>query len=444
MNCRPGSVSLKVSSRQLLARESADDRSIIATFTAPGGRRRYAQRLANGDERALGLELADGADVSCVGCAMLGGHVFEHHVALVVREVEVDVGQVGAGDIDEALEVQLGRNRVNFRDPSQVADQGASRRSARRPDQHVLLGVATHVGHDQEVALEVFRADQLQLVVQPVFVFLRPAFRHASESDPCATELLQIAFRADHRRLGQLQACAGLGDVRSVIACVQVRQDVLRGRLQTGLGHQFEQPTIVGVDVRVVAGLNDAQAVLLGQRTLCGVQNPRSWIHVHGRTNFGKELAVHHLASKLEDVAAHPGNIVLVQARHPPGAQLNGLLVRLAEQAVKLTEPIGVLGQEPHPQRGVVVAHSTLCPEQRLDARLGAFLVPRDVAPSAVDVDDPRCGAAQFLQPGDERLDRREGLSEGIFRAAPQLDHVRMPSRQWLRELRACGPGAAR
>ena len=70
-----------------------------------GCRWRDVQRLACLDESGLGLELADGADVGDVVLAVLLGHVVEDHLALVVGEVQVDVGQVRAAHVNESLEV---------------------------------------------------------------------------------------------------------------------------------------------------------------------------------------------------------------------------------------------------------------------------------------------------------------------------------------------------
>ena len=159
-----------------------------------------AHALAHLRHHAPRLEGADVADAGDVRLPISIRQIAEHLLALGVAEIDVDVGQVLARQIDEPLEQQAVLKRIDFGDAQQVADQRPSRRAAARANEHVLLGPLHKVRHDEEVALELLLFDDVEFAHHARFVLLGPV-RDVTKAhtlflaarDQCA----QVAFEVD-------------------------------------------------------------------------------------------------------------------------------------------------------------------------------------------------------------------------------------------------------
>ena len=111
----------------------------------------------------------EGDDLRDAVAAVLLGDVVDHPVAAGDGEVDVHVGQVLAGRVEEALEQEPVAHRVDVGDLQAVGGEAAGRRAAARADRDpVPLREADEVGDDQEVVREAHLADRLQLELEPL------------------------------------------------------------------------------------------------------------------------------------------------------------------------------------------------------------------------------------------------------------------------------------
>jgi len=92
--------------------------------------------------------------------------VLDHLLAPLVRDVEVDVGRLGALSRQEALEQQVHPHRVDRGDPQRVADRGVGGRAAPLAEDPALVAEADDLPHRQEVAAVVELVDHRQLAVE--------------------------------------------------------------------------------------------------------------------------------------------------------------------------------------------------------------------------------------------------------------------------------------
>src|SRR6266540_294397 len=114
------------------------------------------------------LDLVHGDDLADVVLAVLAGDVRDHLVAPVHAEVDVEVRHADAFGVEEPLEQQLVRDRIDVGDPRRVGDQRARARAAAGPDRNVvLLGVTDEVPDDEEVARKPHLLDDAQLEREP-------------------------------------------------------------------------------------------------------------------------------------------------------------------------------------------------------------------------------------------------------------------------------------
>jgi hypothetical protein len=248
-----------------------------------------------------GLQLAEGDDGGDPVVAVLVAHVADHAVALVLAEVDVEVGHRHALGIEEALEQQAPAQRIEIGDLERPRDQRARSRTAARPDRHaVVLRPLDEVGDDQEVAGEAHLLDHVELVGEALLV-LRELDVGSQPAD--VAQLLQaraghlaqgLAFRSARQlgvawqdRLARLgHVGAALGDCQGVVAGFrQVGEHFahLLRRLEIVLGRK---PAAVRVlDVRAlldaeqhvvrrvhrrfgivhVVGADDRQALVIGK-----------------------------------------------------------------------------------------------------------------------------------------------------------------------------------
>ncbi len=85
------------------------------------------------------LHRPEGDDLRDVLAAVLPGDVLDDLAAAALAEVDVDVGQRDALGVEEALEDQVVRDRIDVGDPQAVGDEAAGRRAAAGPDRDALL-----------------------------------------------------------------------------------------------------------------------------------------------------------------------------------------------------------------------------------------------------------------------------------------------------------------
>ena len=94
-------------------------------------------------------------------------HVIKHPVAAAAAKIEVDVGQVGAGGVQKALEQQAVGDRIDVGDAGAVGDQRVGHAAA-GVDRHAgPAGKTGDVGHDQEQRRIAAPGDGGQLDLQP-------------------------------------------------------------------------------------------------------------------------------------------------------------------------------------------------------------------------------------------------------------------------------------
>ena len=123
---------------------------------------------------ALGLEHLEGGNLPDGVGAILVAHILDDALALEHAEVDVEVGHRHALGIQEALEEEVIRNRVDVRDAQRIGHQRARAGPAARTDRDaVLLPPVDEVLDDQEVPGKFHPADDLDLGLQALAVFVR-------------------------------------------------------------------------------------------------------------------------------------------------------------------------------------------------------------------------------------------------------------------------------
>ena len=141
---------------------------------------REAERLADIPDRAAGTVGGEARDERCVLAAVALGDADDQLLADVAREVEVDVGHRDQLAVEEAPEREVLRNRIDVREPGQVADDRADRgaaspsrrqEAARRPRPADPAGdlprELEHLPVEEEEAGEAELVDQSELALQP-------------------------------------------------------------------------------------------------------------------------------------------------------------------------------------------------------------------------------------------------------------------------------------
>ncbi len=142
-----------------------------------------------------------GADARHVRGAVAADDVLDDLVAHLPVEVEVDVRQVGAPRVQEALHLQPEAQRIDLGDAQQVAHQRVARAAAQRHRVPAAADLARDVAHGQEVAGQPVRLDDRQLLVQP------PPRRQVVAQPPVAQAALAVRPQIPHQveRPGQLR-----------------------------------------------------------------------------------------------------------------------------------------------------------------------------------------------------------------------------------------------
>ena len=309
---------LVVGLAQLLARLHALLEADLHAFRdelrdAVDGAEGQAQHAAGVAHRGLRGELAERDDLRHALAPVLLGHVVDHALAAVHREVDVDVGHRLAARVQEALEQQVVADRVDVGDAQRVGHERAGGRAAARADADAVgLGEADEVPDDQEVVGEAHLADRLELELEPVAAARvsvavalgqpgsQSARRYPNASSPgtskCGSRMRSSSIltlqrsaissvgRSSSRPYGAIAPAHLVGGLEEELL---VREpEALRVReLVAGLDaeQRLVRVGVLGAQVVHVAGADDRQAGLVGQRQQARVDlwcasMPASWI----------------------------------------------------------------------------------------------------------------------------------------------------------------------
>ncbi|MNK26768.1 hypothetical protein D3C87_451090 [compost metagenome] len=121
----------------------------------------------------LGAERAEGGDLAHGGAAVLFLDVVDDPFAVVLAEVDIEVGHGDPLGIQEALEQQVIADRVQVGNAQRIGHERTGARPAPRPHRHaVVLAPVDEVLHDQEVAREAHLDDGLAFPAQAFVVLL--------------------------------------------------------------------------------------------------------------------------------------------------------------------------------------------------------------------------------------------------------------------------------
>ena len=207
-------------------------------------------------EGLFGLDRAVGDDLRDPLAAVLLGDIADHLTAPALVEVDVEVGHRHALGVEEALEDQAVRDRVEVGDLHRVGAHRARTRAAARADADALgLGPRDEVGDDEEVAGVALVEDDLGLVVGLLARVVGDAGREALVQagldlldEPAALVLPRRAREARHEAplsLGEAHLAA-LGDRQRVVARL--------GQLTPQVAHLFGglEVEVLGVELEPV------------------------------------------------------------------------------------------------------------------------------------------------------------------------------------------------
>ncbi len=92
--------------------------------------------------------------------------VLDHLFALLVLEIDVDVGRLVALGRDETLEQEIEFGGIDLGDPEAIADRRIGRRAAPLAQDAARLGVAHDVVHGEEIGRVFQVADQREFVIE--------------------------------------------------------------------------------------------------------------------------------------------------------------------------------------------------------------------------------------------------------------------------------------
>ena len=152
-----------------------DDRDQLGDAVAH--RVRQAEHATDVTDHRLRRHGAESGDLADRVLAIVLTHILDDTPAVVLAEVDVEVGHRHPLRVQEALEQQRIRQRVEVGDAQRVGDQRAGAGAPAGPYRHaVVLGPVDEVGNDQEVAGEAHLDDGVALELQALVVF-RPALR---------------------------------------------------------------------------------------------------------------------------------------------------------------------------------------------------------------------------------------------------------------------------
>jgi len=207
---------------------------------AVGLAERELQDPADVLDRRLPLERPERDDAGDAILAVLLAHVADHLVAALVAEVDVDVGHRAPTGIQEALEEQVVRQRVEVGDAERVGDEAPRRRAASRADRDPPpFRPVDEVGDDQEVAREAHLLDDRELGFEALPVrrgrgaFERRALRAGARGEALLQAVACIAVESLLERLARLDAVHRELEARLQLELTAARHlDRVRDRLR--------------------------------------------------------------------------------------------------------------------------------------------------------------------------------------------------------------------
>ena len=124
---------------------------------------------------------AEGGDLRHRCRSVLLLDVVDHAIAVVLAEIDVEVGHRHPLGVQEALEQQPVAQWIEVGDAERIRDQRAGARAPTRPHRDaVALGPVDEVGNDQEVAGKAHLRDRLQFEIQARRVLRSPLRTDAS------------------------------------------------------------------------------------------------------------------------------------------------------------------------------------------------------------------------------------------------------------------------
>ena len=132
----------------------------------------HAGYIGNG---VLGGHTAIGDDMGAVFLAILVHHPPEHLAAPIVVKIGVNIGQIHAVRVQEALEQQVVFQRVYPRDAQAVGHHGACRGAApgAHPHAKLVTGGGDEVLHDEEIARETHRLHHVEFKIDMLLDVVR-------------------------------------------------------------------------------------------------------------------------------------------------------------------------------------------------------------------------------------------------------------------------------
>ena len=103
--------------------------------------------------------------------------VLQYLLAILMREIDVDIGDLVAFFAEETLEEQIAGNRIDRRDAERVAHRRVRGRTAALSEHAQFARFARDIPHHEEVTREIHPRDDAQLVLELPFDFRgeRPA-----------------------------------------------------------------------------------------------------------------------------------------------------------------------------------------------------------------------------------------------------------------------------
>src|SRR6266571_1676613 len=187
---------------------------------------RDAEHFRHFGEGAPGLERRKAAHDGAVPRAVFLEDQINHVILAVVREVDVDVGELierHALLVEEPPEVKVEADRANVTDAKAVADQAVGGGAARDPVTTTALTLLENVPHDQEIFLVTNVANDRQLLfnlLQHLIGAIAIAFAQTPHYEPVKKRLWCRLVWWDERRELRLAEWKIKGAAFRNLACV--------------------------------------------------------------------------------------------------------------------------------------------------------------------------------------------------------------------------------
>ena len=146
----------------------------------------HFQHAADIAQHTASLQRTERDDLRDLLAAVLSLHITNDVVAMILAEVDVEIGHRHALGIEEAFEQKSEAQRVEIRDQERIGDQRARPGAAPRPHRNAfILRPLDEVGDDQEIARIAHALDNAELESEALaVVFLGAARRYPVRGDP--------------------------------------------------------------------------------------------------------------------------------------------------------------------------------------------------------------------------------------------------------------------